>query len=93
MRTKRQLSRILARRDASKEMMSSSLKDLIDSIRALLPADKQDLLDAIKNNHAKRAGTILHKALLNGATGRSSTKVDAMLFDDNITLADLDEII
>ncbi len=93
MRTKRQLSRILARRDASKEMMSSSLKDLIDSIRALLPADKQDLLDAIKNNHAKRVGNILHKALLSGAKGRSTTKVDAMLFDDNITLADLDEII
>ncbi len=93
MRTKRQLSRILARRDASKEMIKSSLKDLISSLRVLLPADKEDLMEAIANNNQKRVGLIIHRTLLADAEQRSSTKVDAMLLDDNITLVDLDEII
>jgi len=50
-------------------------------------------MNAVKNNHEKRVGNILHKALLGDAALRSTTKIDAMLLDDSLTVVDLDEIL
>jgi len=92
-RTKQQLSRILSRRDTSREILSSNFSDLMTALQAFTGREKRQLMTAVKNNHEKRVGNILHRALLGSASSRSTAKIDAMLMDDNLTVTDLDEIL
>ena len=93
MRTKDEMATLLSRRLVSAKMDDSTWSDLVASIQATTPQEKDWLVKQIAQAKYREVGQALHAALLKDAEERAKTAVNTMLADDTLTLAELDTLI
>jgi len=93
MRTKPEIAKILIDRDASKEAGLATWSNLMSMLSGLSDEKKAYLLGSIISNNGKRVIGLLNKEMMTIAVSRSSTRINAMLADNTITIADMDSLL
>ena len=93
MRTKDELSSIIASRLEAKIFKDFGFSDLVSAISVATSAQKQLLVDHLTKGDTHSAGKMLEVALKQKAKQDSITQADTILSDDSLSLAELDNII
>ena len=93
MRTKEEITRILANKHVSTMLQDSNWGDLVNAISSFDAQQKDNFVKLIASGQDKKVGQTLHKALLKDAQDRAKSYVGSMLADDNLSLTELDGLI
>ena len=93
MRTKEELANALIARKSGSMLSNSAWGDLVSAISAIPAEKRKELVRMIINKQSKQLSVFLYKLLENNARDRARTYIDSVLADDNISIAELDELI
>ena len=93
MRTKEEIIRILAKANFPDVINASTWSDLVASITAYSPEQKQSFVNLIVKGKTKKAGEMLKRALYENAQGRAQADVEQKLSDDSLSLEEIDAIL
>jgi len=93
MKTKEQMSVILSRRKVPGMLLNSTWADLVDSIQAYTPEQKDGFVTAVASKKTRQVGDMLYRALLKNAEMRAKLNIDQILSDSTLSLPELDTII
>ncbi len=93
MRTKEQLTTILAKRHSQRMLMTVSPTDLIIAFNNETPAQKQRLVSYLMDGKIEKAGRILRNLLIKDVQVKAQDKATLMMVDSNLDLTEIDELL
>lgn len=93
MRTKEQLTTILAKHKKQEKYESSTWQDLVTSIGGAAQTDKDQLLTEILTKNDTQFGYLARMLLESNAEQRAYDAAEAILADDTVSLAELDTLL
>ena len=93
MATKEELAAQLARKRTKQVFRESLWSDLVNSIQSATPSQRDALVQMLIHGEVKKAGDTLRNRLFADAKARAAAQIDAILADDNVSLAELDDLL
>jgi len=93
MRTKEQLTTILAKKHSQIMLKTAKWSDLSLAINNETPAQRQQLIDYLVDGKIERAGRILRGLLIKDIESKAQTKATTMMADNSLDLTEIDALI
>ncbi len=93
MRTKEQLTTILAKKHSQRMLKKAKWNDLALAIKNETPAQRQKLVDYLMDGKIEKAGRILRNLLIKDVQVKAQDKATLMMADSNLDLTEIDELL
>jgi len=93
MRTKEQLTAILAKKHSQRMLRTAKWNDLALAIKSETPAQRQQLVDCLMDGKIEKAGRRLRNLLIKDIQVKAQDKATMMMADSNLDLTEIDELL
>ena len=93
MRTKQEIANILYRKRRNKALSNIGVSDVASTFASLSVQHKKDFARELISGDGSKAGILLKGWVSNHVIANVKAEVDAMLADDTLDLAELDNIL